>query len=227
MAPVKPRSYEFDVSSIVMLRTRLKMKQTKMAELLDVPANTLSRWENGSTKPDAESLAGIHSIALENGATVNFFKKKAVPQPKSAKSLRVAVLADFQNVGVSANNVAKFDKHVRDSVERLFPNPKQSLYRAFISPKQAGPALKQSGWKVKEGAGNWDKDIIQQAKAYCGENPKGTALVLITKDGDFAQLIKDLRGKGVETYLMAPANSSRKLLDVVDKKHRIPWLAKM
>ena len=78
MAPVKQRNYEFDASSIAVLRTRLKMKQTKMAELLGVPANTLSRWETGSTKPDAESLAAIHSIAMENGATVNFSRRQPV-----------------------------------------------------------------------------------------------------------------------------------------------------
>ena len=225
MAPVKPRNYEFDASSIAVLRTRLKIKQTKMAELLGVPANTLSRWETGATKPDADSLAAIHSIALENGAAVNFFKKKVAPQPTPAKSLRVAVMADFQNLGVSANKVAKFNKHIRDAVERLFPNPKHTLFRAFTSPNQAGDTLRQNNWKVKEGRGNWDENIIQQAKAYCGEDLKGTALVLITKDGDFADLLKELKGKGVQVYLMSPANPSKKLSDLVDKKHRISWPA--
>ena len=225
MAPVKPRNYQFNAGSIAGLRNRLKMKQTQMAELLGVPANTLSRWETGVTKPDAESLAAIYSVAMERGATVDFFQRTAPAQSKQVKLSRVAILADFQNLGVSAKNVAKFNKHVRDSVKRLLPHPKHSLFRAFISPNQAGAALKQSGWRVKEGSSDLDKDIVQQAKAYCGEDLKGTALILITKDGDFAQLIKELKGKGVQTYLMAPTNPSQKLLDVVDKKHRIPWLA--
>ena len=225
MAPVTPRSFEFNPASIASLRNRLKLKQTKMAELLGVPANTLSRWETGVTKPDAESLAAIYSIAQERGASVDFFERATKAKSKTTKSLRVAILVDFQNLGVSAKNVSKFNKHVRETVQRFLPNQKHSLFWAFVSPNQAGAALKQNGWKVKEGSGNWDKDIIQQAKAYCGEDPNSTALVLITKDGDFAQLVKDLKGKGVQVYLMAPVNPSNKLLNAVDKKYRMPWLA--
>jgi len=38
-----------------------------MAELLGVPANTLSRWETGITVPDANALSAIISIAKEHG----------------------------------------------------------------------------------------------------------------------------------------------------------------
>ena len=41
MAPVKPRNYEFDASSIAVLRTRLKMKQTKTATSPALPCDTI------------------------------------------------------------------------------------------------------------------------------------------------------------------------------------------
>lgn len=225
MAPVKTQSYEFNARSIAEVRSRLKMKQAKMAALLDVPANTLSRWETGATTPDANSLAAIYSIAYDNGLSVNFFEIPAAPQPAPRNGLRVAVFADFQNIGVSEKDVPKFDKHVRDAVNRLFPNPKQTLFKAFVSPTQAKQSLRQNGWRIKKGTGDLDNDIIQQAKAYCGEKPAQAALVLITKDGDFSGLVKEQRGKGVQVHLMSPPNPSKKLLDAVGKKHKIGWFS--
>ena len=223
MAPVKPGAYEFNVKSIADVRGRLKMKQSKMAELLGVPANTLSRWETGATTPDASSLAGIYSISQEHGVPVNFFKKSATPPPAARQRLRVAVLSDFQNAPVSEKDVVKFDKHVRDEVKSRFPNPSHTLFKAFIGPNQPAQALQQKGWRVKQGRADLDKDIIQHAKAYCGDSPEKTSLVIITKDGDFAGLANELKGKGVQVYLMSPPNPSQKLLSVIDQKHRIRW----
>lgn len=225
MAPVKTSSYEFNAKSIADVRNRMKMKQTKMAELLGVPANTLSRWETGATTPDANSLAAIYSIAQDKGVSVNFFEIPVKPQPAPKNGLKVAVFADFQNIGVSARDVPQFDKHVRDAVERLFPNPQHTLFKAFVSPNQAKESLKQKGWRIKKGTGDLDNAIIQQAKAYCGEKPTKTALVLITKDGDFSGLVNEQKGKGVQVYLMSPPNPSKKLLDAVGKKHKIGWLS--
>ena len=241
MAPVKPRSYEFDASSIAVLRTRLKMKQTKMAELLGVPANTLSRWENGSTKPDAESLAGIHSIALENGATVNFFKKATSAQPASEKGRnskatgksspitkgisRMGVFLDFQNVGVAEKDFAKFNKSLRKKLADHFPNSKRSRFRAFVDSGKNSKMFDSNQWNVNKGSGNRDKDIMKAVRDYCQSNAKGTGVVLLTKDGDFASLVKEMQSKGAHLYLMAPPGGSKKLLDVVGKQHRIPWPA--
>ena len=225
MAPVKTRSYGFNARSIADVRTRMKMKQAKMAELLGVPANTLSRWETGATTPDANSLAAIYSIAQDNGVSVNFFEIPAKPQPAPRNGLRVAVFADFQNIAVSAKDIPKLNKHVRDEVKRLFPNPARTRFRAFGSSKQAIRAWGKQNWRVKEGKGNLDDAIIQQATAYCEVKPKGTALVLMTKDGDFSGLVKDQQAKGVHVWLLSPPNPSKKLLELIDEKHRIPWLA--
>ena len=237
MAPVKPRSYEFDAASIAGLRNRLKIKQTKMAELLGVPANTLSRWETGVTKPDADSLAAIYSVATENSLAIDFFKRNAVtkPQPKKPekrasqpakatkpKVAKAVVMADMQNLGVASRNVQKFTQYVREAV-RSRADGQAPILKAFVAPGQCGDALQQHKWRVWEDAGDWDADMAHQAKSDCGHNPSRTALFLVTKDGDFADLIKDLKGKGVQVYLMAPAGASKKLLDVVDKKHRVPW----
>lgn len=239
MAPVKQRNYEFDASSIAVLRTRLKMKQTKMAELLGVPANTLSRWETGSTKPDAESLAAIHSIAMENGATVNFFKKTtstqrvpkkgetakagAGPSPVAQNVSRVGIFLDFQNVGVSEKDFASFTKILRKKLDDCFPNSKRNRFRAFVSSGKNSNIFESNQWSVNKCSRNRDKDIMKAVRDYCQSNAKGTAVLLLTKDGDFAGLIKEMQDKGVHVYLMAPPSASNKFLNVVDQQHRVPW----
>jgi transcriptional regulator with XRE-family HTH domain len=62
MTPINQGLYEFKKESLIELRKTMGVSQSKMAELLGVPANTLSRWETGATVPDASSLAAIYSL---------------------------------------------------------------------------------------------------------------------------------------------------------------------
>lgn len=74
MSPIKQGLYEFKKESLIEIRKKLGLSQGKMAELLGVPANTLSRWETGATIPDAGTLASIYSLARELGLdTPSFF----------------------------------------------------------------------------------------------------------------------------------------------------------
>src|SRR5512136_1579172 len=67
MTPTKEGTYEFDRESLTEIRKRMGVSQSKMADLLGVPANTLSRWETGVTVPDGTSLAAVYSVAKEHG----------------------------------------------------------------------------------------------------------------------------------------------------------------
>lgn len=67
MTPIKQGMYEFNKESLIEIRKRMGISQSKMAELLGVPPNTLSRWETGATVPDASSLAAIYSLVKEHG----------------------------------------------------------------------------------------------------------------------------------------------------------------
>ena len=64
------------------MRQTLGLSQSAMAAMLDLPKNTVSRWERGETTPDAESLAAVYSLGMEKGVAPNFFvpvKQKAPP----------------------------------------------------------------------------------------------------------------------------------------------------
>ena len=58
MAPIKSDQFEyaFRPQSIEVLRKQLGLTQAGLAEELDVPVNTVSRWETGATTPDAPGL---------------------------------------------------------------------------------------------------------------------------------------------------------------------------
>ena len=230
MAPVKARSYEFNARSIAEVRARLKMKQAKMAELLGVPANTLSRWETGATTPDANSLAAIYSIAHDNGLSVNFFEERVMTtQQAQNQRTRAVVMADFQNLGVSTQNVQAFNDFVRQEVSRRVPGATTTLFKAFSSPHQseATDRLQSLGWRIWEDSDNWDDDIAQQAKSDCGADPQSNALFMITRDGDFADLINELKRRGVRVYLIAHSNANQNLLNAVGTRRVIQWPAQL
>lgn len=67
MTPINEGMYEFKNDSLIEIRKRMGISQSKMAEFLGVPANTLSRWETGTTVPDAGALAAIYSLAKDKG----------------------------------------------------------------------------------------------------------------------------------------------------------------
>ena len=105
MAPVKAGKYEFRPDSLVKIREKLGIKQLKMAEMLGVPANTVSRWETGATSPDAESLAAIYSAAMDRGITPDFFQRRR-PAARQAKApSRLLVMWDFQKLGGTSEQV--------------------------------------------------------------------------------------------------------------------------
>ena len=69
MTPANEGMYEFKNDSLVEIRKLMGISQSKMAEELGIPANTLSRWETGATSPDAKALAAIYSKAKEYGVS--------------------------------------------------------------------------------------------------------------------------------------------------------------
>lgn len=77
MAAVKKGFYEFDPNSIKVIRQKLNLKQSDLAQMLGetTTKTTISRWENSETTPDAKSLAAIYSIAVQGGIRPEFFKK--------------------------------------------------------------------------------------------------------------------------------------------------------
>jgi transcriptional regulator with XRE-family HTH domain len=80
MTAINQGMYEFKRESLIEIRKLMGISQNKMAELLGIPPNTLSRWETGATVPDASALAAIQSLAKENSVNPpSFFAIRKSP----------------------------------------------------------------------------------------------------------------------------------------------------
>jgi transcriptional regulator with XRE-family HTH domain len=88
--------YEFKKQSLTEIRKKMGLSKSKMAELLNLSANTLSKWETGTIVPDANSLAGIYSLAKENDITPEFFGLIDNMEPFQDNSM---ISLDFQTPG--------------------------------------------------------------------------------------------------------------------------------
>ena len=132
MVPIKTGQFEFSPRSLVEIRERLGLSQAKMAELLGIPANTLSRWETGATTPDAQSLAAVFSAASHRGITPNFFKRRRPVSKPSMQRSRLLAMWDFQNLGLAPADVATVDSWIRVELERRFSSTSYRRFKAFV-----------------------------------------------------------------------------------------------
>ena len=217
MAPVKPGRFKFDPGSIAQVRNRLGLSQKKLAARLGVPANTLSRWETGATTPDADSLAAIYSVAAKQGLAIQFFRKRSKAAKVAKGRTRLLVFWDFQiQRPSSATSVRKADEAIRQELRARFPAVASSSFKAISYPDDSRAILYDSraidelielgGWRVWEDTEDMSDEIISQSKSDCGHEPEDTILVLLTHPGrdEFADLVQELRSRGVEVYLMSP-----------------------
>ena len=219
MASITPGNYLFDHTSIASTRVKLKMKQAKMAQRLGIPVNTLSRWETGATIPDAKSMAAIYSLAKSLGITPQFFKEVPLTKPQTNYRSRLVVMVDFQNLGISAKNVAQFDSWIRATVEQKATSATKKHFKAFGGTNQAAAIDKFSGlkWKSSKRSEDSDDAIIMESKSNCGHDPSDTVLVIATKDGGFASLVNEMKQWGVMVYIVGPESTSQKLQQAVEK----------
>ncbi len=236
MAAVKKGLYEFDPNSIKVIRQKLNLKQSDLAHMLGdtTTKTTISRWENGDTTPDAKSLAAIYSVAVQGGVMPEFFKKSF---NKGGRS-RLVVSWDLQNWSPRANNLKEISELIKNTLSNRFPSATSKLFKVFATDSSStclpffqqwlatlNPTntmnLDNLGWRVKKYTQNIDDELDTQSYCDCLQDPEDTIFVLISKDGDFAGLLQDLRQKGVSTYVIAPTGSSKKLIEAVGPKRWI------
>lgn len=238
MAPAKQRHYRFSPESIAELRKKLGLSQAGLARSLGVPPNTVSRWETGATAPDASSLAAIHSVAMESGITPSFFRKRK-GKKQTAKRTRLLVVWDFENLTALEQYVSNIDAWVREECEKRFPTTTERTFKAFVRTSQWNLAIRNTtgklddlGWEVWEETDDVDEEIIHHSKSDCGHEPLRTILVLMTRDGDYVEMIGDLKAKGVRIYLLG-VEFGQDLVTAVGKKRLIelpspenlPWIS--
>ncbi|MFC1904517.1 helix-turn-helix domain-containing protein [Chloroflexota bacterium] len=219
VTPIKPGRFKFSSESIMEVRKQMGLTQNQMANQIGIEPNTLWRWENNKSVPDADALAKVHSLAMERGITPNFFRGKGLGRT------RLIVMWDFQNIGVSATDVPSADAWIKEEVNSRFPSMPYRQFKAFAHSSQssASDELMKLGWRVWEDDQDIDEDLIQQSLSDCGQSPNETVYVLISKDSDYAELLRELVDKGVRSFLIAPPGTSKELVNEVGKNRCIVW----
>ena len=249
MAPVRPEDFDyvFHPGRLKTLRESLSLTQADIAALLNMPVNTVSRWERGSNLPDANSLAAIYSIAQERGITPEFFIRK--PSPLTARSER-RVLAfhwDFQNRGVDSRYIEGEWSYMERYMGMLFPASDESVRIAYTPGfGMTQMNLRKIGFRVSSSFQNADTQIIREGRRIFGlSDPNGyihldssgrssltynqwirpelTAYTLISNDGDYGDYLEELQQSGVETFVWGTDKCSRRLWSAVGEDHFIPW----
>ena len=218
---LKQGKYEFKKESLVEVRGQMGLSQGKMAGVLGVPPNTLSRWEIGTTVPDATSLAAFYSVAKEHGITPAFFGLLGNGKPFP---YNLIVIWDFQTTGTPAGWVQFAHNTIMTELTKRFSGMVPIL-KAFSHPtqKDASKELKNLGWRVTEDENEVYDYMIEDARSDSGHNPEGTVLVLISIDNDFVELIDELTNKGVQVYVMSAQTYGNKLCEKVGPGFCIQW----
>jgi len=223
MAPLKNGQYVFNPESIKIIRERLNLSQEQLAKIIGTVKAAISRWETGKVTPDADSLAAVYSVAKEGRIDPQFFKKKETSHKDGRSNLFVSW--DYQNIPLSAYEAGEKAKRIRDGLTKKFPSANHSVFKVFAGSMHtlATNEITKHGWRLQEFNHDIDQELDSQSWGDCNQAPQESIFVLITRDGDFVELIEDLRKKGVRVYLMAPENTSLKLIEAVSKKNWIPF----
>ncbi len=237
MAPIRPEDHAFVFQAAVLpeLRGKLGLSQAQLAEFLDVPVNTLSRWERGSNVPDANALAALFSIAKERGVTPEFFKKRRIVISKRRNWKNRIVDWDFQNLGVDAEGIDEVWDELRQYIDLLCGSQANTVLYAYVphgiggmwgvehSPQ--GKALQSTGFTMVSCHSDADRHIMDDGRAAFQDSfrPRESVYVLISDDGDYADYLKELRSAGVETFVHGTNECAKRLRAVVGGDHFIPW----
>lgn len=228
MAPIRPDHYDFafDPDSLGAIRRRLGLTQAALAEQLDVPVNTVSRWETGATAPDAKALAAIFSIARAGGATPQFFKRRANLKQSQGQRTQLLFVWDFQNHGLDASDIEEEWRYIHQYLKLRFPKACSNLRRwayTALHQGQAARELKRLEFQVFEGWFDADSQIIKDVQAACQDRPSDTVLVLVTDDGNFSELLIELKQAGVDAYVLGTDECSERLRKPLGNGGIVPW----
>ena len=151
--------------------------------------------------------------------------------PAQHKEQRVAVFVDVQNMYYSAKNLytakVNFGKVLQEGVAgRKLVRAYAYVIKADVgAEKEFFGALSKMGFEVREKElqvfyggskkGDWDVGLCMDAVRLI---PKLDAMVLVSGDGDYTDLLEYAKSRGVRTEVMAFGKTgSNKLFDEADQ----------
>lgn len=198
-----------------------------MAQLLDVPVNTLSRWETGATTPDAHALAAITSICADRGVqSVSFFKESESSLGDGSPRTKLALVWDFQNLARKAADVSEDIRYLTGYFDLLHPMTKASrTMKAYVGYMHEAARVQFEGSGIEIGAALWnaDKEVVAFIAETCAKRPSRQVLYLVADDGDYADVLREHRSRGVDVYLVGSEKCSDRLTRSVEPGNFVPF----
>jgi transcriptional regulator with XRE-family HTH domain len=229
MTPVNPElfDYEFDASSIRKIRDELGINQGGLAEMLDVPLNTVSRWEKGENAPDAKKMAALYSVAKKNNLLVDFFKQRKEAIAAKQKRTKLVLAWDFQSIPVDEYLIHNQWVYMETYLNRLFLYTR--LDRNLLLYKGMESDVKETadkiGFQVKEGQWDADSQLMNDVRTLCNDKPAETVFILVTRGGDYTSFLRELIKAGVDVYIWSDDQLDGAIKKVVADDHFIYWSA--
>ena len=253
--PVIPSDfeYQFAPSALREVRERLGLSQAEIAKRLNLPTNTVSRWERGETSPDANSLAAIYSIATGAGMEPAFFRRGGEmvsstrrPQGRqrplngrrvlNRQRTRLGLLWDFQNLPLDPDDAYDGWFYMDKFLDIAFPEVDDWNLKVYATWEQNEAVKNLRYLDLVEVYRNADSQMEQDIRRFCNlpgpgirrdpsqdHDPGDAVLVLVSRDGDFVDVLYEADHAGIDVYLWAPPGCSRELLGAVRRDHIIPW----
>ena len=228
MVPIRPDhfNYTFDPDTLDSLRKQLGLTQAALAEQLDVPVNTVSRWETGATTPDAKALAAIYSIAKMRAVTPQFFKERTnLPQAQNQRT-KLFFVWDFQNRGIEASNLEDEMLYMRKYLNLRFPRTRSSRqFSAYTGFNQSAArrVLESLGFDVFESFLDADSQIVKDVQKASQPQPSKTVVILVTNDGNFSNLLLELKRARVDAYVWGTDECSDRLRKTLADGRFVHW----
>ena len=229
MAPIRSDSYAFtfDHRTLEVLRKRLGLTQAALAEELDVPVNTVSRWETGANSPDANALAAMYSIAKERGVNAQFFTRRMGLTTKPTERTKLVLAWDFQNIGIKDADIEEEWEFIESYLDLSFPKTRSArLLHAYAMGwlySDAPRRLRELGFIVPQTYRNADPQLIEDVLAACWRRPQRTVAVIASNDGGYSELVLELRQKAVDVYVMGTDECSERLRKAVGSGGFVHW----
>ena len=149
---------------------------------------------------------------------------------------RLGMMWDFQNVPLDADDAFDAWFYMDKFLDIAFPGVDEWNLKVYASWEHNDAVKSLRYVDVSQVGYNADSQIERDIRSFCnlgnsgirwgqaqGHDPKDTVLLLVSKDGDFADLLLEADQAGIDVYLWAPPRCSTDLLGVVRKDHVIPW----
>ena len=225
MVPIRPDHFDFtfDPNTLDSLRKELGLTQAALAEQLDVPVNTVSRWETGATTPDAKALAAIYSIAKGRGVTPQFFKslKQAQIQP-----INLVFVWDFKDRAFDASDIEDEFLYIRKYLDLFFPKTRSSRHLLAYRPShlyEFREELRRLGFEVVESQPFTDSEIFRHVQEVCQTQPAKSVVIFGTDDGNLSDKLLELKRTNVHAYVWGTDACDERLRKVLGDERFVHW----